>query len=351
MCPELFVNHAAYVSDEHHHGRGSSSGWVEPDVIRITKSVCNVTSKNRTSRALRANSFPHSLVSTSMANERNHNPMLWSTIAIALLVSFMSIAGLFWPAIYARETAYGRAGAYASDLVDLFLVVPILLISGIRGYRGSVPAHLVWLGTQGYLLYNLVIYAFGVHFNALFLVYCATLSLSFYATVFSLPFIPLKEIAATYAARAPRKIIAVVFLLLSIRTVAFDLRDDIRAIMAGRIPQDIIDANQPVNFIHVLDPGFLLPALCITGVLLFRRRVSAYTLAPVFLTLLAIMSMELVSIMAVMGRLVFGISVPMIVFFAALGVGFTALLWLYFSSAQKATLTATANQLGVPSAP
>lgn len=270
--------------------------------------------------------------------------MLWSSIAIALLVAFMSIAGLFWQATYARETPFGRAGGYASDIVDLFVVVPILLVSGIRGYRGSIPARLVWLGTQGYLLYNLVIYAFGVHFNALFLVYCATLSLSFYATVFSLPFIPLQEIAATYAARAPRKIIAAVFWVLSIQTVAFDLRDDIRAIMAGRVPQDIIDANQPVNFIHVLDPGFLLPALCITGVLLLRRRPSGYTLAPIFLTLLAIMSMELVSIMAVMGRLVFGISIPMIVFFGVLGAFFTGVLWVYFASARKAALVTTASQ-------
>jgi|GEM_PF-5094590 hypothetical protein len=32
------------------------------------------------------------------------------------------------------------------------------------------------------------------------------------------------------------------------------------------------DANQPVNFIHVLDLAFLLPVLCITAVLLFRRK-------------------------------------------------------------------------------
>jgi len=75
-----------------------------------------------------------------------------------------------------EETLYSRAGGYASDIVDLFLLVPILLISGIQGYLGSIPARLLWLGAQGYLLYNLVIYAFGVHFNAL-LVHCATLVL------------------------------------------------------------------------------------------------------------------------------------------------------------------------------
>jgi hypothetical protein len=270
--------------------------------------------------------------------------MLWSTIAIAFLVAVTAVSGLYWPATYARETPYNRTGGYASDIVDMFLVVPVLLISGIKGYRGSIPARLVWLGVQGYLLYNFVIYGLGVHFNALFLVYCATLSLCLYATVFSLPFIPLEQIAKAHASRAPRKTIAIVFLILAIQTAAFELRDDIAAIVAGRIPKDIVDANTPVNFIHVLDLGFLLPGLCITAILLFRRKASAYVLAPAFLTLLAIMSLELVSILTVMGRAGFGMSVPMIIFFAVLALGFTILLGFYFSRAEKRTWVTTVSR-------
>ncbi len=266
-----------------------------------------------------------------MPTKQTHDPILWSTIAISLLLAITAVAGLFWPATYARETPYSRAGGYASDIVDLFLVVPILLISGTMGFRQSVPARLVWLGAQGYLLYNLVIYAFGVHFNALFLIYCATLSLCLYATVFTLPLISLAQIAEAYGPRAPRKTIGVVFLVLAIQTAAFDVRDDIVAILAGRVPPDIINANQPVNFIHVLDLAFLLPALCITAILLFRKKSSGYVLAPVLLTLLAIMSLELVSILTVLGRSGFGMSIPMIIFFVVLFVGFTGLLWLYFA--------------------
>ena len=270
--------------------------------------------------------------------------MLWSTITIALLVAVTAIAGIYWPATYSRETHSGAGGGLASDIVDMCLVVPVLLISGIKGYRGSVPARLVWLGTQGYLLYNFVIYAFGVHFNALFLIYCATLGLCFYATVFSARLVPIGQIAEVYGPRAPRKTIAIVFLWLAVSTAYPDLRDDIAAILAGRVPQDIIEANQPVNFIHVLDLAFLLPGLCITAILLFRRKAAGYVLAPAFLTLLAIMSMELVSILTVMGRKGFGMNLPMIVFFAVLGVGFTTLLCFYFSLAK------TAAQARLPSA-
>ena len=70
-----------------------------------------------------------------------------------------------------------------------------------------------------------------------------------------------------------------------------------------------------MSFIHVLNLAFLLPALCIAAILLFRRKASGYALAPALLTLLAIMSMELVSIFTTMGRTGFGMNVPMIIFF------------------------------------
>lgn len=270
-----------------------------------------------------------------METERTHDPILWSTLAIALLVALTAIAGLFWPATYAREAPYNRTGGWASDIVDLSVVVPVLLISGIKAYRGSVPARLVWLGAQGYLFYNFVIYALGVRFNALFLVYCATLSLCFYSTIFSARFVPIEQIARTYGPRAPRWTIGLVFFILAIQTAVFELRGDIAAVVAGQIPKDVIDANTPVDFIHVLDLGFLLPGLCITAILLLRKKASGYALAPAFLTLLAIMSLELVSIMTVMGRSGFGMSLPMIIFFAALAVLFTTLLCFYFLRAKR----------------
>jgi len=274
-----------------------------------------------------------------MTAERTHNPILWSTLAIALLVAVTAVAGIFRPATYAKETMYSSAGAIGSDLVDLLLVVPVLLISGIKAYRGSVPARLVWLGTLGYLLYNFVLYAFGVHFNAMFLVYFATLSLCFYATVFSLPFISLERISQTYRPRAPRKTIAILLLVMAILFAAFDLGEDIPALLSGRVPQSVIQVNLPVSFIHALDLIFLIPGMCIAAFLLIRRKASGYALAPAFLALLAIMNMELATLMVVMAlKGCFGMFYPMIVSFAVLAVVCATLLWFYFSSAKRAGL-------------
>ena len=279
-----------------------------------------------------------------MANQRTNNPMLWTTIAIAILLAVTAVVGIFHPATYAKGTAYTSAGAMGSDLVDLLVVVPVLLISGIKGYRGSVAARLVWLGTQGYLLYNFVLYAFGVSFNVMSLVYWATLSLCLWATIFSLPFIPLEQIAQTYSPRAPRKTTAILLLVMTTIFALVDLGEDIPALLAGRTPQSVIQVNLPVSFIHALDLMFLLPGMCITAYLLFRRKPTGYALAPAFLALLAIMNIELAVLMVVMAlKGVFGMSYPMIISFVVFGAGFAILLWMYFRSARKATWAVAAR--------
>ena len=279
-----------------------------------------------------------------MTNERTSNPMLWATIAIAILLAASAVVGLVRPATYAKATLYTSAGAMGSDLVDLFVVVPVLLISGIKGYRGSVAARLVWLGAQGYLLYNFVLYAFGVHFNVMSLVYWATLSLCLWATIFSLPFIPLEQIAQAYGPRAPRKTTAILLLVMTALFAAVDLGEDIPALLAGRTPQSVTQVNLPVSFIHALDLMFLLPGMCVTAYLLLRRKPSGYALAPAFLALLAIMNMELAVLMVVMAlKGVFGMSYPMIISFVVFGAGFAILLWMYFRSAGRAAWAVAAK--------
>jgi hypothetical protein len=226
-----------------------------------------------------------------------------------------------------------KAGGIGSDFVDLFLAVPILLISGIRGYRGSIPARLVWLGTLGYLLYNLPLYVFGVHFNALFVIYCSTLSLCLYTTAFSVQFIPLERIAQAYGSHAPRKTAAISFLAIALLFGAFDLSEIIPSTLAGRVPQSAIQSNTPVNLVHALDLTFLLPALFIAAFLLFRNRPSGYALAPSLLALLTIMNLELAVLFVVMARMgCFPMSYPITMFFAILGIGSAILLRLYFAS-------------------
>jgi hypothetical protein len=258
--------------------------------------------------------------------------ILWVSLLLAVLVAVTAVAGLFWAPTYAQEVPLWAAEAMGGDAVDLLVLVPVLLVSGLLAHRGSVPARLVWMGALLCLLYNLVIYTLAVHFNALFLVYCGVLGLSFYGILGSVTSLPFPEIARPYAERAPVKLVAVVFFLLASVTAVVELREIVPAILSGRAPQSVRDLGLLTNPIQVLDLSIALPGLVITAIMLLRRKAGALVLAPALLVALALMSMVLAGIGVAMLRKGFATGLPMVAFFIALAAGFVILLWVYFRS-------------------
>jgi hypothetical protein len=57
------------------------------------------------------------------------------------------------------------------------------------------------------------------------------------------------------------------------------LSEDIPALVTGKIPQSVTENGLLTNPVHVLDVGFLLPAMIITALLLWRRKPLGYTFA------------------------------------------------------------------------
>ena len=53
----------------------------------------------------------------------------------------------------------------------------------VRAYRGSLRSWLCWLGCLSFTVYNYAIYAFSIHFGALFLVWIGVLGLSLFALI------------------------------------------------------------------------------------------------------------------------------------------------------------------------
>ena len=58
--------------------------------------------------------------------------------------------------------------------------------------------------------------------------------------------------------------------------------------MSGTTPKSVADMALPTNPVHILDLGFFVPAVMITGVLLFKRRPFAYTVAPALIVFLVL---------------------------------------------------------------
>lgn len=159
----------------------------------------------------------------------------------------------------------------------------VLLIAAYFVNNGSLKAFLVWSGVLLYLLYAYLIYAFDVHFNSLFLVYVAIVGLSFYALVGSVMHLHLDSLHASFPVTTRARAVSVFLLVLGIVFYLLWLREDIPALLAGNIPPGVTATNLPTNTVHVLDIGLYLPAMLITALLLWRRKLLGYLLGGALL--------------------------------------------------------------------
>lgn len=91
------------------------------------------------------------------------------TVSLAVCLAIVSFYGVFVPGTYERDAASMAAQGVGQDMVNLFFVLPLLLLTLFIMIKGHKVALLIYGGTLFYLLYSFVIYSFGVHFNILFL--------------------------------------------------------------------------------------------------------------------------------------------------------------------------------------
>ena len=227
---------------------------------------------------------------------------LWVSYPLAVLLTSASLGGLFLPSTYVEETTIHAAQYVGNDVGNLVLIVPVLLIGAILALRGSVAARLVWMGTLVYLIYDFLGYAFGAHFNFMFLAYCSVLGLSFYALAGSFLALPFPEIARSYGPRTPRRTIAGVLLLVGVSLIIHWLVEIIPALSAGRVPQGVHDSGLLTEPVAVLDLAFGAPACLIAATLMFRRKPLGFVLGPIVLTFLALSSVVLVPMGIAMTR-------------------------------------------------
>ena len=224
---------------------------------------------------------------------------LWLSVIDAFLVLLASASGIFLKSIYARETPSWALQGLGQDIVNLVAVV-VLFIAAYFVNKGSVKAFLVWGGVLLYLLYAYIIYAFDVHFNSLFLVYVAIVGLSFYALVGSVRHLHLNDLQASFSATTKARLVSVFLLVLGIVFSLLWLREEIPALVTGQIPPSVTAANLPTNPVHVLDLGLYLPAMIITALLLWRRKLLGSLLAGPLLVFSVLTGTAILAIFLVM---------------------------------------------------
>ncbi len=252
---------------------------------------------------------------------------IWLTFPIAILLTIAAGGGVFISGLY-RDAPSFVAQAVGQDFISLAIVLPTLIVTALLAGRGSLRARLVWLGALVYVVYTYVVAAFDVSFNSLFLVYVALLGCSLYALIGGLVTADVIGIKACFTEKTPVKAISIYLAVLGVLFYFLWLSELVPALLAGAIPQSIRENGTPTNAVHVLDMAWILPALGITAVSLWRKQALGYTLAGALLSYIVLLTLAILSMVVVMVREGHPIVVPQAVIFGALfAISLGMLMW------------------------
>lgn len=222
-----------------------------------------------------------------------------ASFAVAILFAVTSLGGLLMPSAYARETENWAVQALAQDWFDLSVASPALLLTAFWASRGSRRGQLVLGGLLLFTIYTLLIYAFAVHLNQLFLVYCAGLGLAVFALI-ALARATEPTTVITWFERAPRRAAGGFLIGVGLAFGGLWLLQLVPAAITGRDPAELVETGLFTNPIHVIDLSFILPLHILAGMMLWRRRPLGYLLAPVVLVFGAFMSASIGLLMIMM---------------------------------------------------
>lgn len=231
--------------------------------------------------------------------KRDVNILILS-LPLAILTSVVSYAGIFIESTYAKETVTYAAQGIGQDIVNLFVVVPILLITAFFAWKKSKLCLLIWSGALFYLAYSYTIYCFGLHFNHLFIAYCMILGLSFYSLIYFV-FSSIREnVSEWFEKKVPCNSTGIFLIIIAVLFYFIWLSEIIPAILNNTTPKSITESGLTVNPVHVLDIAICLPALIITGISLIKRKNIGFLLAPTMMIFCIFMAVAIAAMVLVM---------------------------------------------------
>lgn len=200
---------------------------------------------------------------------------------------FTSLQGetvrMYGKGLYRNDSYFKGPIFRGTDAVLLFFAVPLLIISTIRTYRGSLRGKLMLTGSLVCFLYTSVSMAFGAAYNVLFLIYILQFSVSLFALILLLTSFDPGALAAHIKQRLPFKRIAF-FLFFAALSPLVWLIDHIEALFHGGVPQGL--ENYTTDITAVLDIGVILPVVVFTGILMLKRKPQGVIFAAMLLILL-----------------------------------------------------------------
>lgn len=190
--------------------------------------------------------------------------------------------------IYFHDTLFTASLSWGTDLVTLFICVPLLALSAWLTRRGSLRGGITLTGVLAYFLYYGASLGLGTAYNRLFLVYIALFSASFYAFILAFTAFDLGSLAERISPHFPRRGAAIFMLVVGLGLALIWLSDAVGAAIANRPPAGLGPYTTIVTY--TLDIGIIAVACIVAAVQLFRRAALGYLLSGVLNIMLVLVA-------------------------------------------------------------
>lgn len=183
--------------------------------------------------------------------------------------------------LYKNDSLSVVAQGKASDLVTLFLGIPLLAISAYIGLKGSFRGQILLTGTLSYFLYTFMSYTFLWHYNPLFILYVLLMSLSLFSLIICFTSFNLNELRHMFSDRLPIKKIGGFQIFVGFAIGLLWLGKIFESYTSGEPPKGL--EHYTTLVIQAMDLGILVPVAFISGIELIRKKPIGYLLTSVVL--------------------------------------------------------------------
>lgn len=213
------------------------------------------------------------------------------------LFEFTTVHGstveMYGQGMYRNDSLFAGALFRGTDVVTLFVSIPLLLAGYVLHRRGSLRGGIFMIGVLMYMLYIGVTYTFSAMFNSLFLVYTALFSASLFAVIVVLATFDTQFLAGKVTPGMPRRGIAIFMFVAGLGTLFLWLSELIGPIAAGQAPVNL--GPYTTMFTHGFDSAVITPATVITGIFLLQRKPLGYLLAAPLLVLCSLVGVTVIA--------------------------------------------------------
>jgi hypothetical protein len=208
---------------------------------------------------------------------------------VAILLAVTSVAGL----------AFGTRGLYrpdpgtlptfiGQDLITLFVLLPLLVLTMWHVRRGSLRALLLWSGLLVYIAYSYAYYLISPEFNPLYLAYISIVSMSGYGLLVLLLSIDADELKTRFSDATPVRWAGAFLLFMALLMASKWIGSILAALASGSQP--------PAKDLGVwpMDLVIAFPAMFWGGIWLLRHQPLGYLVGGLLLVKAASVGVTLV---------------------------------------------------------